>query len=180
MKITIKKYLLTLSLITLTVMFASAQTTQTMSAAINSSVNSTVTGTPTLAAFTTEADIETGLITDPVTFEVKSNRLWKLTTSITNITGVIISGGPASITAPLQPLNISWGVVNGDAGTVSSFTAFANTTTTTAADVEVKTGARGAAAVTGNTFTLRFKVIPGFLVDPGTYTVDVTHTLSAQ
>lgn len=172
-----KKYLLTLSLITVTTLFASAQT---ISAAISSSVNSVVTGTPTLAAFTTDTDIESGLITDPVSFAVKSNRLWKLTTSITNITGVAIGGGPATINAPLQPLNISWGVINGAAGTVTAFTAFANATTTTAAAVEAKTGSRGGSAVSGNTFTLRYKVIPGFTVDPGTYAVDVTYTVSAQ
>lgn len=179
MKITIKKYLLTLSLIMVTVLSVSAQT-QTVSAAISSSVNATVTGTPILAAFSTEADIEFGLITDAVSFAVKSNRLWKLTTSITGITSAVIGGGPAAIDFPLQPLNISWGVIDGAAGTVTSFTAFANATTTTAADVQVKTGPRGAEVVGGNTFTLRFKVIPGFLVDPGTYGVTVVHTLSAQ
>lgn len=172
-----RRFLLTLTLLTVTTLFASAQT---ISAAINSSVNSAVTGTPTLAAFTTDTDIENGLITDPVSFAVKSNRLWKLTTSITNITGVAIGGGPATITAPLQPQNISWGVIDGAAGTVTSFTAFANTTTTAAAAVQAKTGSRGAANVSGNTFTLRYKVIPGFAVDPGTYAVDVTYTVTAQ
>lgn len=172
-----KKYLLTLSLITVLGFAASAQT---ISAAISSSVNSAVTGTPTLAPFTTDTDIENGLITAPVSFAVKSNRLWKLTTSITNIVGTAIAGGPAVITAPLQPLNISWGVIDGAAGTVTSWTAFANATATTAAAVQAKTGSRGAAAVSGNTFTLRYKVIPGFTVDPGTYAVDVTYTVSAQ
>ncbi len=172
-----KKLLLTLSLITVMSLITQAQT---ISAAISSSVNSTVTGTPTLAPFTTDSDIENGLITDAVNFAVKSNRLWKLTTSITNIVGTPISGGPSTITAPLQPLNVSWGVINGAGGTVTSWTAFANATTTTAAPVEAKTGARGAASVSGNTFTLRYKVIPGFAVDPGTYAVDVTYTVSAQ
>lgn len=172
-----KKSLLTLSLILMASFYASSQT---ISAAISSSVNSVVTGTPTLAPFTTDTDIENGLITDPVSFAVKSNRLWKLTTSITNIVGTPIGGGPATITAPLQPLNISWGTINGAAGTVTSWTAFANTTTTTAAAVEAKTGARGAPGVSGNTFTLRYKVVPGYTVDPGTYAVDVTYTVSAQ
>ncbi len=172
-----KKCLLTLSLITALAFVASAQT---ISAAISSSVNSAVTGTPTLAAFATDSDIENGLVTAPVNFVVKSNRLWKLTTSITNIVGTPIAGGPAAITAPLQPLNISWGVANGAGVEVSSWNQFANATTTTAAAVEAKTGVRGAAAVTGNTFTLRYKVIPGFTVDPGTYAVDVTYTVSAQ
>lgn len=172
-----KKCLLTLSLITIISFVAQAQT---ISAAISSSVNSTVTGTPVLAPFTTDTQIENGLITDPVNFAVKSNRLWKLTTSITNIAGTAIAGGPATITAPLQPLNVSWGVIDGAGGTVTSWTAFANATATTAAAVQAKTGSRGAAGVTGNTFTLRYKVIPGFAVDPGTYAVDVTYTVSAQ
>ena len=147
---------------------------------ITSKVNYTASGTPTLAPFNSVNDIENGLITDAVTFSIKSNRLWKLATSITNIVGTSIGGGPATITAPLQPLNISWGVINGAGGTVNSWTAFANTTNTTAASIEVKTGPRGAPAVSGNTFTLRYKVVPGFTVDPGTYAVDVTYTVSAQ
>lgn len=174
---TMRNCLLTLSLIVMSSFYASSQT---ISAAINSSVNTVVTGTPTLAPFTTDTDIENGLITDPVSFAVKSNRLWKLTTSITNITGTPIVGGPATITAPLQPQNISWGVINGAAGTVSSWTAFANATTTTADAVEAKTGSRGGPSVSGNTFTLRYKIVPGFTVDPGTYAVNVTYTVSAQ
>lgn len=172
-----KKYLLTLSLITVMSLMAQAQN---FSATINSVVNSTVTGTPTLAPFTTDAEIENGLVTAPVTFTVKSNRLWKMMTSITNIVGTPIGGGPATITAPLQPLNISWGVINGNGGTVTSFNPFANATTTSTTAVEAKTGARGAPAVSGNTFTLQYKVVPGFDVDPGTYAVTVTNTISAQ
>ncbi|MES2875070.1 MAG: hypothetical protein V4708_15190 [Bacteroidota bacterium] len=171
-----KKCLLTLSLITVMSLMAQAQN---FSATINSVVNSTVTGTPTLAPFTTDAEIESGLVTAPVTFTVKSNRLWKMMTAITNIVGTPISGGPATINAPLQPLNISWGVINGSAGTVTAFNLFSGTGTSTTA-VEAKTGNRGAPAVSGNTFTLQYKVIPGFEVDPGTYAVTVTNTISAQ
>ena len=174
-----KKYFITLSLITFICFIVQAQPA-TISAAINSSVNSTVTGTPALAAFTTDNDIENGLVTDAVNFAVKSNRLWKLTTSITNIVGTPISGGPSTITAPLQPLNVSWGVINGAGGAVTAWTPFANASITTAAPVEAKTGARGASTVSGNTFTLRYKVTPGFAVDPGTYAVDVTYTVSGQ
>ena len=174
-----KKCFLTLTLITIVCFVAHAQPT-IISAAINSSVNSTVTGTPALAAFTTDNDIENGLVTDAVNFAVKSNRLWKLTTSITNIVGTSISGGPATISAPLQPQNVSWGVINGAGGAVTAWTPFANASLTTAASVEAKTGARGASTVTGNTFTLRYKVTPGFAVDPGTYAVDVTYTVSGQ
>lgn len=171
-----KKYLLTLSLITILSLVAQAQN---FSATINSVVNSTVTGTPTLAPFSTDAEIENGLVTAPVTFTVKSNRLWKMMTSISNIVGTPISGGPATITAPLQPANISWGVINGSGGTVTAFNLFSGTGTSTT-PVEAKAGSRGAPAVSGNTFTLQYKVIPGFDVDPGTYAVTVTNTISAQ
>ncbi|WP_411275387.1 hypothetical protein [Daejeonella sp.] len=172
-----KKCLITLSLITVMSFMARAQN---FSATINSVVNSTVSGTPTLAAFTTDAEIEAGLVTAPVTFAVKSNRLWKLMTSISNVVGTAIGGGPATITAPLQPLNISWGVINGASGTVTGWNPFANATPTTTTAVEAKTGSRGAPAVSGNTFTLQYKVIPGFDVDPGTYAVTVVNTISAQ
>ena len=147
---------------------------------ITSKVNYTAAGTPTLAPFNSVNDLENGLITDAVTFSIKSNRLWKLVTSITDIVGTSIAGGAATITAPLLPMNISWGVINGAGGTVTSWTAFANATNTTAASIDVKTGLRGAPVVSGNTFTLRYKVVPGFTVDPGTYAIDVTYTVSAQ
>lgn len=172
-----KKCLLTLSLITILSLVAQAQN---FSATINSVVNSTVTGTPTLAPFSTDAEIETGLVTAPVTFAVKTNRAWKMMTSISGIVGTpLISGGPTSITAPLTTGNIEWGVINGDGGTVGTFNPFGGTGTSTT-PVEAKTGNRGAPAVTGNTFTLQYKVTPGFNVDPGTYAVTVVNTISAQ
>ncbi|MGB4400659.1 MAG: hypothetical protein WBJ10_14900 [Daejeonella sp.] len=169
-----KKCLLTLSLITIISFVAQAQV---INAAISSSVNATVTGTPDIAAFATDSDIENGLITAPVNFAVKSNRLWKLTTTITGIVGTPITGGPGTIEAPLLPSNIAWGVINGADGTPSSFTTFSATVNT---PTQAKTGTRGSALVSGNTFTLRYKVTPGFAVDPGTYAVSVTHTVSAQ
>lgn len=175
--ITMKKCLLTLSLVTVISFVTSAQN---FSATINSSVNATVTGTPTLGAFTTDAEITNGLVTNPVTFAVKSNRNWKLTTAITGIVGTAISGGPATIEAPLQPLNISWGVINGAATPATAFTAFANSTISASVAVDAKTGTRGAPAVSGNTFTLQYKVIPGFDVDPGVYAVTVTNTVSGN
>ncbi len=173
------KFFLTVSIIILSEFIAQAQTVIVgFGPSINSRLSSTVTGTPILGPFKTDSDIENGLITDAVNFAIKSNRLWKLATSISNIVGTANTGGPATITAPLQPLHISWGVINGVGGTVTSWTAFTNATIKTTASIEANTGARGAPAVSGNTFTLRYKVVPGFAVDPGTYAVDVTYTVS--
>jgi hypothetical protein len=177
MKITTKKLSFTLLILTVALANAQGTSTQNFSAAISSLVNVNVTGIPTIGAFSTSADIEAGLVSDPVDFAVKSNRLWTISTAITSITGTPISGGPTTISAPLPPQNISWGVLNGSAQTISTFTPFGSTVNTA---TEIKTGARGAPAVTGNTFTLRYKVTPGYLVDPGSYAIVVTHTISAQ
>ena len=175
------KHFLTLSILIVIGHNASAQNIiASIGPSVNSRVNFTATGTPILGPFATDNDLENGLITNAVNFAVKSNRLWKLATSISNIVGTPNSGRPATITAPLQPLNIFWGVINDADGTVTSWTAFANATIKTSASIVAKTGPRGAPAVSGNTFTLRYKVIPGFTVDPGTYAVDVTYTVSAQ
>ncbi len=175
------KCFVTLAVFLLIGSIASSQTIiAALGTSITSKVNSTVTGTPTLAPFNTSNEIENGLISDAVNFAIKSNRLWSLATSISNIVGTSMAAGPSIITAPLQPQHISWGVVDGVGGTVTSWTAFINATTTTAISTEAKSGMRGAPAVNGNTFTLRFKVIPGFTVDPGVYAVDVTYTVSAR
>lgn len=172
-----KKLVLTLSLITVMGLMAQAQN---FTATINSVVNSTVSGTAVLAPFTTDTELENGLVTTPLTFAVKSNRLWKMMTSISNIVSTpLTSGGPSVINAPLQPVHISWGVLNGTTGSVSSFISFSGTGTSTTA-VEAKTGNRGAPSVSGNEFILQYKVIPGFSVDPGTYAVTVVNTISAQ
>jgi CheY-like chemotaxis protein len=169
----IKRFTLTLSFIMLTVVFANAQV-QKINAVISSSVNTAVTGALTFGTFASQTDIETGLISDPVTFAVKSNRLWKVNTAITSITGTPILGGV--MTTPLPPQNIAWGVIDGSAGTVSTFTPFGSTLNTA---TEIKTGDRGISSVTGNTFTLRYKIVPGSLADLGTYAVTATHTISA-
>jgi hypothetical protein len=44
----------------------------------------------------------------------------------------------------------------------------------------VKAGVQGNIQKTGNTFNLKFKIIPGFEVDPASYTIPLIYTLSAQ
>jgi hypothetical protein len=174
LKLNMKKLILTLSITISSVLLASAQ--HSVSAAISSSVNSTVTGTPTIDGFSTAADLENGKISSAATFAVKSNRPWKLTTTITTIGAVAIAGGPTTITAPLLPGNVSVGIAataNDDPTTWLTFETL-NT------GVEPTSGGRGAATVGNNTFSLKYKIIPGFTVDPGTYAVNVTYTVTAQ
>jgi hypothetical protein len=42
------------------------------------------------------------------------------------------------------------------------------------------TGTRGTAAVTGNTFSLNLTATPGFSYGPGSYTIIINYTLTAQ
>jgi hypothetical protein len=44
----------------------------------------------------------------------------------------------------------------------------------------LSTGARGDNALSGNTFTVDYKANPGYSYDPGTYTVGIVYTISAQ
>ena len=172
-----------LTLLIMAVAISVSSQTQSVDAAVSASVNSTVSGTPELGAFSSETAIENGLITNPVLFVVKSNKVWKLATSISGITTATNADSPTTIDNPLQPLNVSWGVVDGEVNgdnAVNTFTPFVNNAdNTSAANVQVKQGLMGDGDTTGNTFTLQFKVTPGFLVDPGTYGITVVHTLSA-
>ena len=54
-------------------------------------------------------------------------------------------------------------------------------TLTDASSVDpLATGARGDNATNGNTFTVDYKANPGYSYDPGTYTIGVVYTISAQ
>lgn len=152
-------------------------TTENVSASISASVNAVVSGTPTLAAFTTQTQLEQGVISNQVSFEVSSNKLWSVTTSITDIAFTSTGDSPGTPLAPMTPANIAWGTENGTT-TNSSFTTFVSTTSTTSAALEIKTGAMGDESISGNTFNLQYKVTPGYLIDPGSYAIAVTHTIT--
>lgn len=169
-----RRCLLTLTLLTITTLFASAQT-QTVNASIKPVLVLTAGAAPTLAPFETALNLENGIESSAVAFTVKTNQQWKFYTAITSITPSQITNGPTSWSNPLAPANIAWGTTTTN-GSVSSSDYHPFTTLTTAE--EVKSGVKGGPAVAGNSFDLKFKITPGYTVDPAAYAVVVTYTVS--
>lgn len=134
------------------------------------------TGAITIAPFLTQFELEGGLETSNVRFTIKSNKDWKLATEIGTITSTPLAGGagPATITSPLTYNHIKYYTTAADNEIYSNMTPFPGPV------VHVKTGFQGNDQKTGNTFNLKFKIIPGFEVDPASYTVPLIYTLSAQ
>lgn len=144
---------------------------------ISGSMNLTITsGAITIAPFVTQLEIETGLETSVVRFTIKSNKDWKLATEIGAITSNPLSGGagPSAITSPLNYNHIKYYTTFTDNEVYSNMSSFPSPI------ANIKTGAKGNSQKTGNTFKLKFKIIPGFEVDPATYTIPIIYTLSAQ
>ncbi len=137
---------------------------------------SVTSGAITIAPFITQFDLEGGLETSTVRFTIKSNKDWKLATEIGTITSNPLSGGagPVSITSPLTYNHIKYYTTAEDNQIYSNMTSFPGPV------AYVKTGFKGNVQKAGNTFNLKFKIIPGFEVDPATYTVPLIYTLSAQ
>lgn len=147
------------------------------SSTIMGSMNLAVTtGSITIAPFLTQNEIEGGLETSNVRFTIKSNKDWKLATEVGTITANPLPGGagPAVITSPLTFNHIKYYTTPSDNEVYSNMISFPSQV------VHVKTGTKGNSQKTGNTFNLKFKIIPGFGVDPAIYTIPLVYTLSAQ
>ncbi len=137
---------------------------------------SITTGAITIAPFNTQSEIESGLETSAVRFVIKSNKDWKLATEIGAITSNPLAGGagPATITSPLTYNHIKYYTTPMDNQLYSNMYTFPGPI------AHIKTGFKGNIEKSGNTFNLKFKIIPGFEVDPATYTIPIIYTLSAQ
>ena len=144
---------------------------------ITASINLAVTtGAITISPFNTQSEIEAGLETSAVRFVIKSNKDWKLVTEIGTITANPLAGGagPATITSPLSYNNFKYYTSSADNDLYSNMISFPGPL------AQIKTGVKGNIQKTGNTFNLKFKIIPGFEVDPAVYTIPIIYTLSAQ
>jgi hypothetical protein len=115
--------------------------------------------------FTTVTQIKNGLTsTNMNSFAVKSNVPWnmlvKASTPFFSASGTYSSSNmPASVlrlSTSLQTINLS------------------------TTDQVLYSGIAGDATKTGNTFTMSMYANPGFYYGPGTYTINVVYTLTAQ
>lgn len=176
-----KRLLFILSLLMFVTSAAKAQqgnlVNKSGSSNIIASINLAITsGAISISPFNTQSDIEAGLETSAVRFVIKSNKDWKLTTEIGAITADPLAGGagPASITSPLSYTNIKYYTTLADNNLYSNMVSFPSPI------ANVKTGVKGNINKTGNTFNLKFRITPGYEVDPGIYTIPIIYTISAQ
>lgn len=176
-----KRLIFILSLLMIITFVANAQqgnfVSKNGSSNITASINLAITtGAITISPFNTQSEIEAGLETSAVRFVIKSNKDWKLVTEIGTITANPLAGGagPATITAPLSYTNIKYYTTTADNNLYSNMVSFPGPI------AQIKTGVKGNIQKTGNTFNLKFKITPGFEVDPAIYTIPIIYTLSAQ
>lgn len=153
--------------------FVSKSGSSNISASINFEIT---TGAITISPFNTQSEIEAGLETSAVRFVIKSNKDWKLATEIGTITANPLAGGagPSTITSPLSYSNIKYYTTPTDNDIYSNMVSFPGPI------ANVKTGVKGNIQKYGNTFNLKFRITPGFEVDPAIYTIPIIYTLSAQ
>ncbi|MDP3642943.1 MAG: hypothetical protein Q8S54_07090 [Bacteroidota bacterium] len=135
----------------------------------------TSTSTLSLPSFASTSDLENGLESSAIHLVVQSNMNWKLTTEIGAITAAPNADSPALINSPLTFANFTFATTSVDDANFGTFNPF-----NINFQAVTKTGILGDATVTGNTFNLKLKIIPGYEVDPANYTIPFIMTLSGQ
>lgn len=134
---------------------------------IYSVVNLTITNLSGVVSFNTPDDMNNGIIVNnAATLAVKSNVSWTLSVSAQSTYFTAMTQG-ASSTMPASVLGIRR---NGTSTFLSMSTA----------SQTLKTGSRGNAATTGNTFDIDTEFDPGFNYPGGSYNIGVVYTLTQQ
>ncbi len=126
-------------------------------------------GAITVPSFSSGTDLTNGLETSVVRFKIKANKDWKVDTEIGTIVATPIPNGPSTILHPLTYSHFSYIVSPNHNNNYNPPVAFSSPLVT------VLTGTR-----TGfdKRFSIKFKITPGFSVDPAAYTIPIIYTIS--
>lgn len=126
-------------------------------------------GAITVPSFASGADLTNGLETSVVRFKIKANSDWKVDTEIGTIISTPVPNGPATISNPLTYANFSY-ILSPDQNDI-----YDPAVTFGSPLVTVLTGGK-----TGldKRFSIKFKITPGFSVDPAAYTIPIIYTIS--
>ncbi|MGN6477687.1 MAG: hypothetical protein ACTHKV_10715 [Flavipsychrobacter sp.] len=163
------KYLLTIFVFFVAVKGIRAQSYTTVSGTIDISacMSLTITNLTGVVSFNDASDYTSGItITNAATIAVKSNVSWLISISTQSANFQAMSGG-ASTNMPASVLQIRRN------GTTSYLTMSTSSQT-------LKTGNKGDASVSGNTFNTDVNLNPGFSYNAGSYNIGVLFTLSQQ
>ncbi len=126
-------------------------------------------GAITVPSFASGTDLTNGLETSVVRFKIKSNKDWKVDTEIGTIISTPVPNGPATILNPLTYSNFSYIVSPNQNDVYDPPVVFSS------ALVTVLTGTK-----TGSDkrFGIKFRITPGFSVDPAAYTIPIIYTIT--
>jgi hypothetical protein len=161
----IKKLIAALLFMVSTASLANAQ----MSAGVPVFVDITLeSGAVTVPSFSSGTDLASGLETSAVRFKVKANDDWKVITEIGTIISTPVPNGPSTILNPLTYNNFKYSLSEQNE-VYQTAIAFSSTLAT------IITGGK-----TGQDkkFSIKFRITPGFSVDPAAYTIPITYTIS--
>ena len=164
----IKKLLVTATLVVTGLCYVQAQMTAGVPVFVDIELES---GAITVPSFSNGTDLTNGLETSVVRFKVKANRDWKVDTEIGTIVSTPIPNGPTTILHPLTYSNFRFMLSPDQNDTFNPPVPFSTSLVT------VLTGTK-----TGvdKKFSIKFKITPGFSVDPAAYTIPIIYTISPQ
>jgi hypothetical protein len=163
-----KKLLTTVTVIVTGLCFAQAQMSFGVPVFVDIELES---GPITVPSFSNGTELTNGLETSVVRFKIRANRDWKVDTEIGTIISAPVPNGPATILHPLTYSNFSYIVSPNQNHSYNSAVPFSSSIVT------VLTGGR-----TGSDkrFSIKFKITPGFSVDPAAYTIPIIYTISPE
>lgn len=164
----IKKFLLTVTLLVTVICCAKAQMSAGIPVFVDIELES---GAITVPSFASGTDLTNGLETSVVRFKIKANKDWKVDTEIGTIVSTPIPNGPSTILNPLTYNNFSYILSPNQDNTYNPPVAFS------APLVTVLTGTKTG---TDKRFSIKFKITPGFSVDPAAYTIPIIYTISPE
>lgn len=128
-------------------------------------------GAITVPSFSSGSDLTNGLETSVVRFKIKANNDWKVDTEIGTIVSTPIPNGPQTITNPLTFNNFSYILSPNQNNTYNPPVVFSSSLVT------VLTGTKSGSE---RKFGIKFKITPGFSVNPAAYTIPIIYTISPQ
>ncbi len=162
----IKKLLATVTLLVTGLCYAEAQMNAGIPVFVDIELES---GAITVPSFSNGTDLTNGLETSIVRFKIKANKDWKVDTEIGTIVSTPIPNGPSTILNPLTYNNFSYIVSPDQNNTFNPPIAFSSSLVTVLTGTKTGTDKR---------FSIKFKITPGFSVDPAAYTIPIIYTIS--
>lgn len=162
----IKKLLATATLLVTGLCFAQAQMSAGVPVFVDIELES---GAITVPSFASGSDLTNGLETSVVRFKIKANSAWKVDTQIGTIVSAPVPNGPATILHPLTYSNFSYIVSPNQNDIYNPPITFPSTLVTVLTGTKTGTDKR---------FSIKFRITPGFSVDPAAYTIPIIYTIS--